>query len=197
MRFPLGHHRRGHGGSALVWRGRLRLSRAHTVEVELHLAWLLTMCTIAWLLAQALLPRLFPSWLPAAYWAVALSVAITDSAAGLIHELGHALAAVGKGRRVYRITLYGLAASMCRSSGHLRPRDQAAIAVAGPLSHLLIGALLWTVWQMLPGDNEPLRAAAGLPAVSNLIVGVLNLLPVQPLDGGRAARAMVGALLGG
>jgi Zn-dependent protease len=197
MRHPLGRHPRTPGGAALVWRGRLRLADGHAVDLELHLAWLLTLCTIAWLLAQALLPRLFPSWLPAAYWAVALSVAVTDAAAGLIHELGHALAALGKGRRVYRITLYGLAASMCRSSGHLRPRDQAAIAVAGPLSHLLIGALLWTIWQLLPGDNEPLRVAAGFPAVSNLIVGVLNLLPVHPLDGGRAARAVLGGLLRG
>ena len=184
------------GGSALVWRGHVRLVGQHTVELELHLAWFLTLCTIAWLLAQTLLPRVFPSWLPAAYWAVAVSVAITDAVAGLVHELGHAIAALGKGRRVYRITLYGLAASICRSGGNLRPRDQAAIAVAGPISHLLIGAMLWTACQQLSGDNEPLRVAFGLPAVSNLIGGVLNLLPVLPLDGGRAARAIVGALLG-
>lgn len=179
----------------MVWRGRLRLWGEHRVVLNVHLAWLLTVGVVTCLLAQALLPRLFPAWLPVAYWCVAMSIALIDGAAGLIHELGHAWAAAGKGRRVYRITLYGLAASVCRSSGHLRPRDQAAIAIAGPISHLLIGAVLWTTWQMLPSDNEPLRFATGFPAVSNLTLGVLNLLPVHPLDGGRAARALIAALL--
>lgn len=192
---PLARHRGRHGGAALVWRGQLTLPKQHTVELNLHVAWLLTLCTIAWLLAQALLPRLFPSWLPAAYWLVAFSVALLDAAAGLLHELGHALAAVGKGRRVYRITLYGLAASVCRSSGHLKPRDHFAIAIAGPMCHLLIGAVLWTAWQFLPTEYEQLRVAMGLPAVSNMIVGVLNLLPVQPLDGGRAVRALMAVVL--
>jgi Zn-dependent protease len=188
-------HPRGQGGAAMVWRGQLRLWGDHAVELNLHLAWLLTLGVITWLLAVALLPRLFPTWLPIVCWGVAVSVAITDGAAGLIHELGHAWAAVGKGRRVYRITLYGLAASVYRSSGQLRPRDQAAIAAAGPLSHLLIGTLLWTTWQFLPADNEALRFATGFPAVSQLAVGVLNLLPVQPLDGGRVARALIAAVV--
>jgi Zn-dependent protease len=179
----------------VVWRGRLRLWGQHGVELNLHVAWLLTLGAITWLLAEALLPRLFPAWVPGVYWGVAMSVALIDGAAGLVHELGHAWAATGKGRRVYRITLYGLVASVRRSGGHLRPRDQAMIAIAGPLSHLLIGAMLWTTWQLLPSDNEPLRFATGFPAVSNLAVGVLNLLPVHPLDGGRAARALIAALL--
>jgi Zn-dependent protease len=47
---------------------------------------------------------------------------------------------------------------------------------------------------VLPHDNEPLRVATGLPAISNFAVGVLNLLPVSPLDGSRAARALVGVI---
>jgi Zn-dependent protease len=169
----------------------LRLGAEHYVEVDLHLGWLLTLLAVIWLLAQALLPTMFPGWLPAAYWGVAASVALMDCLAGLVHELGHALVAVAKGRRVYRISLYGLAASVRRSSGPVKPRDQLMIALAGPISHLLIGSLLWTAWQMLPYDNEPLRVAAAFPAVSNMAIGVLNLLPFQPLDGGRAARALI------
>jgi Zn-dependent protease len=175
----------------MLWRGRLRLHGEHAVELDLHLGWLLTLCAITWLLAHSLFPSLFPGWVPIAYWGVAVSVAVTDCLAGLIHELGHALVALAKGRRVYRITLYGLAASVRRSNGHLKPRDQALVAIAGPISHLLIAAVLWTTWGLLPGDNEPLRVATGFPAVSNLAVGVLNLLPFQPLDGGRIARALI------
>ena len=191
---PLTRHRR-RGGSSLLWRGRLRLLGAHHVDLELHLGWLFTLVAITWLLGQALLPLLFPGWLPAAYWGVAATVALIDCLAGILHELGHAAAALGKGRRVYRITLYGLAASIRRSNAQVKPRDQLAISMAGPISHLLIGSLLWTAWQLAPGDNEPLRVAAAFPAISNLAAGFFNLLPVQPLDGGRAARALIAVVL--
>jgi len=176
---------------SLLWRGRLWLSEQHSVELNLHLAWLFCHLVVVWMLGSYVLPRLFPGWPQLAYLAVAISIALTDGLAGLAHELGHAVAAVAKGRRVYRITLYGWAASVRRSSGQPHPRDQLAIALAGPLSHLLIGSLLWTAWQWLPRDNEPLRVAAGFPALSNIAVGMLNLLPFHPLDGSRVMRALL------
>jgi Zn-dependent protease len=145
-------------------------------------------------LALALFPFIFPGWQPASYWLVAVSVAVTDSAAGLLHELGHAVAAIGKGRRVYRITLYGVAAAAGRSVGQARPRDQLAIAMAGPLSHLLLASLLWVAWNLLPDDNVPLRVATGFPAFGNFLAGLVNLLPFSPLDGGRVARALIAAI---
>jgi Zn-dependent protease len=90
--------------------------------------------------------------------------------------------------------LYGLAAATRRSGGPSRPREQLAISVAGPLSHLLMASLLYTAWSVLPIDNEPLRVAAGFPAFSNFTVGILNLVPVSPLDGGRAARALIAGI---
>jgi Zn-dependent protease len=122
---------------------------------------------------------------------VASSVALTDSIAALAHELGHAAVAMARGRRVYRITLYGLAAAARRSSGAARPRDQFSIALAGPVSHLVVACALLCTWQLLPIDNEPLRVAAGFPAVSNFVAGLLNLVPISPLDGGRVARAVI------
>jgi Zn-dependent protease len=187
-------HRRPSASDSVLWRGRFGLGTNRRIEVNLHLFFVLTVVTVTWLLAVAFFPRLFPSWAPEAYWCVAIAVAFFDSVAGLLHELGHAIVALAKGRRVYRITLYGLAAAVRRSGGPSRPRDQLAISVAGPLSHLLIASLLYTAWNLLPSDNEPLRVAAGFPAFSNFTVGVLNLIPVSPLDGGRAARALIAAL---
>src|SRR6266852_4033516 len=179
----------------VVWRGWLHLGGSHRIELSLHLFFVLTLVAVTWMLAQALFPRFFPGWTPTSYWLVAASVALTDALAGLFHELGHAAAAIGKGRRVYRITLYGLAAAVRRSSGRLKPRDQFAISIAGPLSHLLMASVLWAAWNILPDDNLPLRVATGFPAVSNFLVGLVNLLPVSPLDGGRVARALIGVIL--
>lgn len=76
----------------------------------------------------------------------------------------------------------------------MRPRDQFAIAVAGPVSHLLIASVLWAAWNWLPDDNLPMRVATGFPAVTNFTVGLLNLVPISPLDGGRVARALIAGI---
>jgi Zn-dependent protease len=178
----------------VVCRAWLNLGGSRRVELNLHLFFVLTVVSVTAVLAVGLFPRLFPDWRPALYWLVASSVALLDCLAALAHELGHAAAAMARGRRVYRITLYGLAAAARRSAGPARPRDQFAIALAGPVSHLLLAATLLCAWRLLPGDNEPLRVAMGFPAVTNFAAGLLNLVPVSPLDGGRVVRALLAAL---
>jgi len=178
----------------VVCRTWLNFGGSRRIELSLHLLFVLTMAVVTWLLAVGLFPRLFPGWQPGLYWLVASGVAVIDCLAALAHELGHAVVAIARGRRVYRITLYGLAAAARRSAGPSRPRDQFAIALAGPVSHLLVACALLCAWSMLPIDNEPLRVAMGFPAMSNFLAGLLNLLPVSPLDGGRVLRAVLAAL---
>ena len=175
----------------VVCRTWFRLGDSRRIELSLHVGCLLTLVVVTWLLAAGLLPHLFPGWQPGLYWLVACSVTLLDCLAALAHELGHAAAAVARGRRVYGITFYGLVASARRAPGPTRPRDQFAIALAGPLSHLVLACVLLCAWRLLPIENEPLRVAMGFPAMSNMLAGVLNLLPISPLDGGRVARAVV------
>ena len=174
----------------VLWRHWLRLTAGHPVELTVHPAWPLTVLTVTWLLGRFVLPSLFPGWSTAAFWLVAAWLAMADSLAGLLHELGHALVAVAHGRRVYCISLYPFAAAARRTSGH-DAHEQLLIALAGPASHLLLAAVFWAIWRLLPMDNAPLRVAVGFPAITNLLVGVLNLLPIRPLDGGRALRALL------
>lgn len=185
---------RHHHLDRVLWRGLFDLGGSHRIELHLHFLWVLTVLAVTWVLALAVLPHVFPGWPPGAYWLVASSVALIDSLAGLAHELGHAVAAIAKGRRVYHITLYGLAAAARRSSGPVCPRDQFAIALAGPVSHLVVAAALLCAWNFLPIENEPLRVAAGFPAVSNFAAGLFNLIPISPLDGGRVARALIAGI---
>jgi len=182
--------RRGGWQRGLVWSGWLRVGDHQRIELNLHLLFALTLVGLTWLLAQTFLPRLFPGWAPATYWLVAMAVAVMDALAALLHELGHAGVAMARGRRVSRITLYGVAAAVRRSSGPTASADQVLIAIAGPLSHLLVATALWVAWSVLPDDNEPLRVATGFPALANFVAGIFNLLPVAPLDGARVARAL-------
>jgi Zn-dependent protease len=181
--------------AGVVWRGRLTLGGRQRIELSLHLFCVLSLLAVTWVLALAFLPRMFPGWQPGVYWYVATAVSIVDGLAGLAHELGHAVMAVSRGRPVYRITLYGLVAAARRSGGAGHPRDQFAIALAGPVSHLAVACALLCVWSILPMDNAPLRVAMGFPAVSNFATGLLNLLPLSPLDGSRIARAVLAGVL--
>ena len=181
--------------NGVLWRGWLPVSRGRRIELSVHCCFPATLVAVTWLLAMACFPRFFPGWHPAAYWLVATTVALADSVAGLAHELGHAAVAMALGRQVYRITLYGLAAAVRRTSGAARPCDQFAIALAGPVSHLLVACALLCAWNVLPIDNEPLRVATGFPAASNFAAGLLNLVPISPLDGARVARALITGLV--
>jgi Zn-dependent protease len=184
----------GHRRDRVVWRTWLRLGPTPPIELGVHLYLLLTLLGVSWLLGGLILPRLFPGWNGLAYWGVAGAVALLDCLAGLVHELGHAVVAIARGRQVYRITLYGLAAAARRSHGANRPRDQLSIALAGPIGQLLIASALLVIWRLTPIENEALCVATGLPALSNLLMGTANLLPFHPLDGARAVRALVAVL---
>jgi Zn-dependent protease len=182
-------------GRLQLWRKPLWLAPGHRVELAAHLGSLVTPLVVTCLLAQVALPGLFHGWAIGAYWLVAAWIAVVDSLAGVLHELGHAVTTLAHGGRVYRITLYGFAASGHRSPGR-GPYAQLLIALAGPMSHVVLAALFWAVWRLAPADNLPLRVAAGFPAVSNTALGILNLLPLRPLDGRRvlAAAARIIAL---
>src|SRR5438270_10298900 len=112
---------RGMREAGVVWRVGLRVGGQRTIELNLHVLFVPTLITVTWVLAIAFLPKVFPGWHPLAYWLVATAVTLTDTFAALAHELGHAIAALARGRRVYQVTLYRLAAAVRRSGGSPRP----------------------------------------------------------------------------
>ena len=97
----------------------------------------------------------------------------------LVHELAHALVARALGLHVLDITIWPLG-GMARLEGMAqRPQAEAPVAAAGPLANLALAGIC----ALLPGSW--FAAATWL----NLVLGVGNLLPAFPLDGGRLLRA--------
>jgi Zn-dependent protease len=103
------------------------------------------------------------------------------------HELGHAVAARLNGLRVTRIHLYALGGMAELKHRPLLAMQEAWIAVAGPLSSLVLAAIFYLpLWKTM---SPVVYSAVHLLAITNLLVGGLNLLPVYPLDGGRMIRS--------
>jgi len=112
----------------------------------------------------------------------------------LLHELGHALTArrFGIGVRGITLELLGGWTEMDRDAPS--PRVDALVSLAGPAVSLVLGGVGTLAALALP-DRTVLDQIAFQLAVSNILVAFFNVLPGLPLDGGRALRAGVWALL--
>ena len=112
----------------------------------------------------------------------------------LLHELGHALTA-----RRFRIGVRGITLELLGGYTEMdrdapNPRVDALVSLAGPAVSLVLGGLASLAAYALP-DRTVLGQIAFQLAASNLLVAVFNVLPGLPLDGGRALRAVIWALL--
>jgi Zn-dependent protease/CBS domain-containing protein len=110
----------------------------------------------------------------------------------LIHELSHSVVARGYGLPVRRILLYPLGGVSEIEREAQSPGREFAVAAAGPALSLLLGLLGWGLSRLAPYGVT--GALIRQLMVANLIVGVFNLLPGLPLDGGRMLRAVIWAL---
>lgn len=108
----------------------------------------------------------------------------------LLHEMGHALAAKVQGAMGITITLWALG-GLCSSVRDRLPRREIIILIAGPAVSF---ALAWGSWlglEYLAGSNgslaqnKMLMTALFLGYWVNLQIGIFNMLPIFPLDGGQ------------
>ncbi|MFB2837488.1 site-2 protease family protein [Floridanema evergladense] len=122
-------------------------------------------------------------------------VALLLFASVLAHELGHSFAAIRQGIEVKSITLFlfGGLANLAEESK--TPAGAFWVAIAGPLvSFLLFG--LFTFLSLNAGISGSLAVILPLLAYTNLALGVFNLIPGLPLDGGNVLKALVWKITG-
>lgn len=115
----------------------------------------------------------------------------------LLHELGHCVVARRKGIRVLDITLWPLGGIARLEGMPDEPRDEFAIAIAGPLVNFAIAAALLPILLAYRPISQlldvQLRGGNILHAflAFNLGLGLFNLIPAFPMDGGRILRAFL------
>ncbi|GAA4821598.1 hypothetical protein GCM10025786_31700 [Nocardioides caeni] len=170
----------------------LRIGTIAGSDVLVSTSWFLVAALIAWLMG----PRVDQVQPGLGGWkyVVGLAFAIALYLAILLHEGSHAVMARRFGFRVESITLHFLGGATAISGESRRPRQEFWIAVVGPLTSIGVGLASLGLWFLLP-DGLLRLVVEGL-AGSNLIIGVLNLVPGLPLDGGRVLKAGVWAATG-
>jgi Zn-dependent protease/CBS domain-containing protein len=109
----------------------------------------------------------------------------------LVHELSHSVVALRRGIPVRRIRLFIFGGVSEIEQEAASPQDEFAITIVGPLSSLLLAAGFWGLDQLFSSAGGPMGQLLGLLAFINLALGLFNLVPGFPLDGGRVLRSLV------
>jgi Zn-dependent protease len=118
-------------------------------------------------------------WEQAILWAPILLISI------LVHELAHAGTIGAFGYGASRVVLLGTG-GVTINQRHAKPWQEVVISLAGPISSFVLALIAFV---SLPFTHEPiLRTFCAVLVAANIFWGVLNLLPVAPLDGGHALR---------
>ncbi|WP_457208440.1 site-2 protease family protein [Nocardioides sp. P5_C9_2] len=172
--------------------GTFRVGSVSGIDVLVTSSWFL----VAGLIAFAIAPRieLAQPGLGFFKYAAGLLFAVMLYLAVLVHEASHALVAQRYGYVVNSITLHFLGGMTEIDGAARKPRQEFWIAVVGPLASIAVGVVAAAAWFVVP-EGLVQVTIEGL-AAANLLIGVLNLVPGLPLDGGRVLKAFVWGVSG-
>jgi len=181
----------------------IRIGRLYGININIDWSWLLIFTLITWNLV-AVFGQMHPQWETALRIALAVVASLLFFLSVLAHELAHSLVALANGLPVKNITLFlfGGVANIQREPPS--PKAEFVMAIVGPLTSLVIGAVLLGITassiNVTAGLTQPGAILANLGPVTtillwlgaiNIILGVFNLVPGFPLDGGRVLRSIL------
>jgi Zn-dependent protease/CBS domain-containing protein len=169
------------------------LGRPFGIPVVVSPSWFLVAGLITWVF-QPTVARQVPD-LGAGAWLVAFLFAVLLYASVLVHELSHSLTALRMGLPVRRITLHLLGGVSEIQVPPPTPGRSLLVSAAGPAVNFVLAGIGLAVLSTVPGGTVTYVLAYALTS-ANLIVGVFNLLPGLPLDGGHVVEAAVWKLTG-
>src|SRR3989454_8340361 len=171
----------------------LSLGRIAGIHVGLNWSLLVIAALIAWSLATGILPSAAPGQTSSAFWTAGVVSAFVYLASLLAHELAHSVVAMRRGVRVEGITLWLFGGVSRFSSESSSPGAQALITFVGPLTSLVLGVAFFLISIAVGGGAHPGLVPATLSWLGyiNILLGVFNLLPAFPLDGGRILQSLI------
>lgn len=182
--------------------GGLRLGKLFGIRIGVDWSLFIAVWLVTVSLASGTFPAWHPEWAVGLRWGVAVAAALLFFGSVLLHELSHVLVGRAFGLEARSVTLFifGGVANIEREPE--TPQAEFVMAIVGPLVSIGLGFLFVLVGAWLAGGptGDPAEVMRGLgPAATllfwlgpvNIIIGLFNLLPGFPLDGGRVLRAIL------
>jgi len=164
------------------------------IPIHVHVSWFAVFFFLTWSLATGFLPETLPGLSAPRYWGMGAVAALLLFLSVLLHELGHSYVALRYQIPIKQITLFIFGGVAHMGKEPPSPRAEFLIAIAGPLVSLVLGAACY-------GGAMAVESLSAQPGLRGLIVlgvflstvnvqlGLFNLIPGFPLDGGRVLRA--------
>jgi len=169
------------------------VARIGGMEIRVQLGWIIVVAFVA-ALAVGQVGAAAPDLPGPAQWAVGLLVGLGFFLSAMIHDLAHALTAKRRGVEVQTVVVSFFGGTTPLDPASDDPTADLAIAASGPLVSVLVGAVLAGVGFLIGTTGPALAVAAGqllgVLGVLNLMLGLVNLAPSYPLDGGRIVKAI-------
>ena len=164
------------------------------IPIHVHASWFVVFFFLTWSLATGLLPETLPGLSPPRYWGMGAVAALLLFLSVLLHELGHSYVALRYQIPIKQITLFIFGGVAHMGKEPPSPRAEFLIAIAGPLVSLVLGAACYggaMAVESLSADPglRGLIVLGSLLSTVNVQLGLFNLIPGFPLDGGRILRA--------
>ncbi len=166
------------------------LGRIFNIPIGLDYSWFLIFIIFTWALAVNYFPSAIPNWSTLQYWLAAALTTFLFFLGVLLHELGHSIVALRYHIPVKRIRLLIFGGVSEITTEPTSALSEFWIAISGPLVSLALGLAFELASLVLPGGS-PARIIAGYLAGINVLLGIFNLIPGYPLDGGQVLRAII------
>jgi len=167
------------------------LGKIKEIEIKIHYSWFLIFFLVIWSLAQFYFPANYPGWTNTIYWLSASVAAFFLFVSVLFHDLSHSLFGKRHNIVVKSITLFVFGGVAEMVTEPKKPSDEFQMAVAGPLASFFLAGVFWiTTWFDIGLTGT---AIVHYLFLINGILGIFNLVPAFPLDGGRIFRSALWA----
>lgn len=166
------------------WRiGRLNL----TIDPLL----LLIVVLLAWLLSDRYYPRIVYVKSAYDYWIMGVATSLALTLSILVHEFGHAFTAYEFKLPIERIHLFLFGGMAELRHRPIKPYQEFFIALSGPVVSILFAIIFYAVAILFEEHEIQTFYVLQNIGLMNALLGVFNLIPIYPLDGGRALRALI------
>jgi Zn-dependent protease len=170
----------------------IRLGTLLGIPILVNPSWFILFAIATWSLATQYYPDVLPRETRQTHYLMAGVSALIFFASIVLHELAHSIVAKAYRIPVKSITLFifGGVSQITREA--TRPLNELLMAIAGPLTSVALGAIFFGAWWAIGADDSrPVDQVLIWLSGINLILGVFNLLPAFPMDGGRVFRSLI------
>ncbi len=169
--------------------GTYKVGRVLGIDVSVHWSWLFVFFLVTWTFASGVLEEFYPEWSGLQRWVVGAGISLVFFLSILLHELSHSLLARRYGIPVSSITLFIFGGVSNLNKEPESARQEFMIAIVGPLTSFAIAIAFGLAALGLDPVDDGASGVSAYLAIINLSIGVFNLVPGFPLDGGRVLRS--------